>query len=578
MKLLYYKKIRTAYLFFLFCLTLININAQDSLSPKTFLNNLLKIQDNAQNPMNINNASNEINRVKFNNIIYSKLKSIKAIKLPSNKIFLQELSQLYVNSIFDVDFPNFSIFLEKLESLLLRYNIQKSFELVELFFTAINEFSRNINGNFSSTNISFNYEENGKLKTKNLQGVQIPNKSSFNVIECSLSGQRGGVLKVQFNNSKPPLSSFSQYTYMGEMTAILKEYSIKEGISVYDLFFPDEIEELRIAKEGIGIVLRNIGRKGIISFYKDPTSATLNSPPDGFPVTCVTKNYAWAASADFPGVEGNFSIYGDHVFAIFPQNHIKFSPMIRDKLWVEGKYGQWEALEYKTEDIITPDDILLLRNIIEYNKIVSAKVKNKNEALKLLNKSQIEQELYENIVVEESLLKENEINDPNSLVGIKINNTYIDLLISRILNPALNGMMFFLPNSGHLNKVYLHGNFNNWKEPIEMTRDNNGNWTFIMDAFFWGDQINKEYEFKFRTIDQNGTENWTPGIYRYEEVHENAILPKITEKEIFYTKDAAIKRLKAILNNPNFMHYRNMLPKELNFILKEINQPIITSS
>ncbi|EKD28723.1 MAG: hypothetical protein ACD_79C00234G0003 [uncultured bacterium] len=528
-----------------------------------------------------------------NNLNLSILK--KAVTESLNDIFKDspdKFNNKTINLIVDIlskiltdNYPNFSDYVASIQTLinnkLIVIEQNEIFRLYQIFFDAIRTYLRKTKDYYSfDFKFSF-YDKDGKII--NISGLSFSSISPYsNIFEGSISGTTGKTFRLYSPNFKPSSNRIEKKitfnSYMGEMIGLLDSYYENVGIATYDLMFPDELEKYRIEKEGIGIVLRNIGRKGMVSFFVDQDNKTLNAPANGFPVTCVTKNYLWATSADFPGVEGNLNTYGDHVFAIFPQQHIKFEPMIRDQLWVQGNYGTYEAKEYKTEDTIFPKDVLLLRNFDDYLKLQQSNAQNKKESLSILGLSEEEQEVYENFVYEESFIKENGFNNPDSLDGIKVNKLYFNILVNRILSPAENGYIFYLPKKSNINKTFLHGNFNNWSNPIEMTQDSDGNWFYVMDAFFWGDLINKNFEFKFQTFNNEGQENWTYGNYRYKDKYQNAYLPTISGNEVLATKTASIKRLKAILNNPNYRNYRQYLPHALQYLLDEQNRGTYASA
>lgn len=505
---------------------------------------------------------------KFRHRFLETIEKEMVLKKIPNRLKLEIQSHLEI-IILDQEFPNLNDFLSKLTDSYEKenqpYTDQDQIVWTKIFLRLLNPFTRT--QSFSSSR--FSYQKNDGTVSL-VSGFTWSGSYGFETGD--ISGSRGGKMYL-ISPGITPQDQITENTYLGQMTGILTDFLPDLRVAFYELYFPDEIEDVRIAREGLGLTVRNIGRKGIIDLFKDPENHTLNSPePNHYPGTAVTKNYDWASSADFPGTGGTLAEYGDHVFIIFDADDLTFQTQKRDHQEVITPSGRrFLAQEYTTNSPIKFRHTLLIRTKTEYEQLARHNPKSRAEALAILGITEEEQAVYENLVYEDSLIREGQIINPDSLEGIQVNQLYIDMLVNRISHISDNGMLLMLPQRFNASHAFIVADFNNWKTE-SMSVDTHGNWFYVMDEYFIPNQ-KKEHEFKFKYY-QDGREFWSHGggLYRAKGLHQNGTLT-ITGKEILYTKSSSLRRLIAILKQPQYQHYYNQLPNHIKVLIQLSNRP-----
>ncbi|MBU0605884.1 MAG: UTP--glucose-1-phosphate uridylyltransferase [Candidatus Omnitrophica bacterium] len=362
----------------------------------------------------------------------------------------------------------------------------------------------------------------------------------------------GGTILITQTRTPPPSLTHNDYNY-GEMIFKLTVFDSTRHIAVYGEYrFREDLETERIAKEGI-VPLRNIGYSGIKTVFEHKSSATLNSPENGYPVTSMTTNYQWAKDAYFPGIKVQYK-YGPYVFAILPGDKIGVIPTIRTGDPSEPYFSGKDMGEYHTEDPISYDHALLLTSKDEYERIRAAKPKSREGALILLGRRMEDQAEYENRVYEESLGNLGLPVNPEDISGVEINPLYKLLVGYRARSQIEEGMLFHLrapPGA----KVMLTGEFNNWADSeasgaMKLEEIEKGIYAIVVPK----NRIKQgTYKFKF-IVEKDGKREYENGLYgNADDIYKNSIIT-ISGNETYFSKERASARLKAIQDKSGILY------------------------
>ena len=134
----------------------------------------------------------------------------------------------------------------------------------------------------------------------------------------------------------------------------------------------------------------------------------MNSPhQDGSIPTSLTKNYDWAHDAYFPQSPVK-EPYGPHVFVIFPTKEMDIQATLRTGTAVETYFAGRDMQEYHTYKDIRYQDSLMIRNKEEYDRLVAQNVKTREEALRVLGRTNEGQQTIEDEAAREDGYERNQ--------------------------------------------------------------------------------------------------------------------------------------------------------------------------
>ncbi|OGR89968.1 MAG: hypothetical protein A2992_01210 [Elusimicrobia bacterium RIFCSPLOWO2_01_FULL_59_12] len=205
------------------------------------------------------------------------------------------------------------------------------------------------------------------------------------------------------------------------------------GEMIFDRFFIDPTEEVavfefknrfaedrekeRIRREGVGTLFRVLPLEQytqVLTRAQTPgvnwDDITLNSQLKygALSTTSLTPVYEWAKSAYFPGAP--VQDYASWVFAVFPQSEPdmqaeQFTPVVRSGMEISPKIAGYKdlarqmnrSLEYTVEPatVLNFRHALLIKDADEAKKLYDANPRDRDEALRVLNRSESEQQAWE---------------------------------------------------------------------------------------------------------------------------------------------------------------------------------------
>jgi hypothetical protein len=344
----------------------------------------------------------------------------------------------------------------------------------------------------------------------------------------------------------PPTEIVYDDVFMGEMHWHLTFYDSAQQIAVYATYaFAEDLEDAKIGRGETRVFLRNIGYRGLVAVFSDQTRATLNAPPGGFPVTSVSTNYDWVYDAHFPQSPAT-APYGHYVFAIFARAGLRFCSTIRTGAIVDPYFAGKRIREFATEDPISYHDALLLASARDYAVLQHGGAGSRAQALALLNRTEEEQVVWEQEVLEEAksvLAVPMRAQDMQGMVSTPL---YTSLLCYRASSPVTEGMLLHLRAPQACN-VLLSGEFLPWTVcpeagAIPMTRVGASDWAAVVPAAV---AVPREQPYACKFLLEHASGHvWANGLYLVD--HHDPLqhsLIRITGHETWYSQQRAADRL-----------------------------------
>ncbi|MFA5088109.1 MAG: glycogen/starch synthase, partial [Candidatus Omnitrophota bacterium] len=319
---------------------------------------------------------------------------------------------------------------------------------------------------------------------------------------------RGDIIIMPEKNSKE-ITTYSG-SMMGEMIYHRWFIDTRAGVAVYRSYkFSDEVEAERIAHEGAGLLLRNIGYKGILASVAGKAKV-LNSPHQkaGEIPTFLTRNYRWASDAYFPSSLDKKTPYGRYVFVIFTTEDMRIVPMFRDEQVADPYFVGKDMQEYSTFSPLAFKNALLVKNEEEYRRLVQANAKTREEGLRILGRTEEEQKAFERQVAGEALSVLSRYRRNGKRVEGVTAGGYIgeatyspdgrEVTLRAVANRA---------DWTRARRVILHSNmtgiWEDYSEPLTFVEEKNG-WTLYRITV----PVGSGFEFTFRFEDVVGEPEW----------------------------------------------------------------------
>lgn len=362
---------------------------------------------------------------------------------------------------------------------------------------------------------------------------------------------RGGFLIVP-DRSEPEIH-FEGLTFPGEKTvARLRHHDPESQISVYEVIGDEyDLEMQRAAREGVRPLCRNIRSYGMVKLLEDRDASVLDSPPGNFGTTTLTGNYLWAETFeppfDVPGFpkkgyrpgseEQKHDPFNRFVFVVFPGEGIKFTPMLRSGIIFED----FDYQEYQTDNPIKYRDSLLVTGEEEYKCILGKKASSRTEALRILGRSEEDQQVFENMAYEESYYVTRGTEVPiGRTAGYALNELYMRLLLLRGNYPLDRGLLFHLFQPA-ASSVQLFGTFNGWAG-TSMQRDASGLWWSVAPNIAPDSTV----LFKFRIEHPDGGVEWERGVNPVNRDPYGNARRWVTGTETLFSRELSLARLQTL--------------------------------
>jgi hypothetical protein len=207
-----------------------------------------------------------------------------------------------------------------------------------------------------------------------------------------------------------------------------------------------------------------------------------------------------------------------------------------------------EIQEFHTEDPIYSQDALLIASEEEYGWLKRARPSGREEALKVLDRTEDEQQEWENRAYEHARIALGLPVEPGELRGIHLNGLYEMLLAFRAESEIDRGMLWHFKSHPEDEKILLTGEFVGWASDedsgaIVMRRISRCHWAAVVPEV---SPRPDPYAFKF-VVEREGNRRWANGLYPvdHHDPYKNSLI-SVSGQETYFQKEAAAQRLRAI--------------------------------
>jgi hypothetical protein len=234
------------------------------------------------------------------------------------------------------------------------------------------------------------------------------------------------------------------------------------------------------------------------------------------------------------------------VFAIFARAGLQFRSTIRTGFISDPYFAGKRLREFSTEDRISYSDALLLASARDYVVLQHGRAGSRAQALALLNRTEEEQVVWEQEVLEEA---KSVLAIPvcaQDMQGVMPTPLYMSLLRHRAYSPVTEGMLLHL-RAPQASNVLLSGEFLAWADcseagAIPMTRVGVSDWAAVVPAAVAAPR-EQPYACKF-LLEYASGHTWANGLYLvdHHDPFQNSLI-RITGHETLYSQQRAAERL-----------------------------------